>query len=71
MLTLDALGLIIDVVALLLSVGYVLLRFRDRRIVIDHRILFTIGHAYYLAIGSIMARLRLLDDKYDLRVGHL
>ncbi len=64
MISYDTLGLLLDVTALALAAGYVVYRLRDRRIVIDHRILFSVGHAYYLSLPLIMARVRILDGQY-------
>lgn len=59
----ETLGLIVDLTALAFSAAYVAYRLRHRRIVIEHRLLFTIGHAYYLTLSSLMARTRALDDR--------
>lgn len=65
MISFGTVGLLLDAAALTISAVYLAVRLRDRRVVIDHRILFTIGHAYYLSLPLIMGQLRLLNGQYD------
>lgn len=59
------LGLLVDLAAAACSLAYLVMRARCRRIVVDHRLLFTVGHLYYLALPSVLARLRVLDGQYS------
>lgn len=64
MISSNTIGVMVDLVGLALAIGYGLYRLRDRRIVIDHRLLFTIGFIYYISVPSLLARTRTLDHYY-------
>jgi hypothetical protein len=60
-----AVGLAIDVAAAMVALAVIAWRvLAYRRVVIDHVLLFSIGHLYYFSGALIAARLRVLDADY-------